>query len=276
MALINQIGISGGKDSTALLLWAVYESGYPQESIRATFCDTGNEHAFTYEHIEYLSRHVWPIETIHPSRDFWTLAKDKRRFPSVKARFCTQFLKVIPTRQHLLDLVHQGHEVVSHSGVRADESLARRGLPEFEYDLEIGSKIRRPLIAWELVDVLAIHERYEVPLNPLYAMGAVRVGCWPCIMSRKAELCVIARRFPKRIDEIRRHERALNSTFYPPKMTPSQFHSKRGITKKGRPYTAPTIYDVARWACTSHGGRQYTLDLAEEPMIACDVSGYCE
>lgn len=26
--LINHIGVSGGKDSTALLLWAVNESGY--------------------------------------------------------------------------------------------------------------------------------------------------------------------------------------------------------------------------------------------------------
>jgi 7-cyano-7-deazaguanine synthase in queuosine biosynthesis len=44
---INHIGISGGKDSTALLLWAVHESGYPKESIHATFCDTDNEHQIT-------------------------------------------------------------------------------------------------------------------------------------------------------------------------------------------------------------------------------------
>jgi hypothetical protein len=40
--LINHCGCSGGKDSTALLLWMVHESGYHLESIRPTFCDTGN------------------------------------------------------------------------------------------------------------------------------------------------------------------------------------------------------------------------------------------
>lgn len=36
---INHIGLSGGKDSTALLGWALHESGYPRESLRFSFCD---------------------------------------------------------------------------------------------------------------------------------------------------------------------------------------------------------------------------------------------
>jgi len=47
---IYHIGISGGKDSTAALLWATRESGWPHDKIRVTFCDTGNEHQFTYDY----------------------------------------------------------------------------------------------------------------------------------------------------------------------------------------------------------------------------------
>lgn len=53
---VYHIGISGGKDSTALLLWMIYESGIPREQMIATFCDTQNEAKETYEHIVMLRR----------------------------------------------------------------------------------------------------------------------------------------------------------------------------------------------------------------------------
>lgn len=53
--LINHIGISGGKDSTALLLWAVHESGYDPNSLDVTFCNTHNEHQITYDYVRMLS-----------------------------------------------------------------------------------------------------------------------------------------------------------------------------------------------------------------------------
>lgn len=35
---VYHVGISGGKDSTAALLWLVHESGVPKHRINATFC----------------------------------------------------------------------------------------------------------------------------------------------------------------------------------------------------------------------------------------------
>ena len=48
MATVNYCGLSGGKDSSATALWLIHESGIPRESIRFTFCDTGNEHEWVY------------------------------------------------------------------------------------------------------------------------------------------------------------------------------------------------------------------------------------
>lgn len=45
---IYHVGVSGGKDSGAVLLWMVHKSGIPREKINATFCDTGNEHERTH------------------------------------------------------------------------------------------------------------------------------------------------------------------------------------------------------------------------------------
>lgn len=49
--VINVIGISGGKDSTATALYAFENI---EEPLRFVFCDTGLESPITYEYIEYL------------------------------------------------------------------------------------------------------------------------------------------------------------------------------------------------------------------------------
>ncbi len=148
MMVVNYCGISGGKDSTATMLWMVHESGYSPESMRFTFCDTKNEHQFTYDHIAMLSERLksWgapEIITLEPERGFFELAKWKGRFPSRKARFCTQFLKVIPTRNDILALQQAGADVLLHSGVRANESDDRKNLPERNFDDGFGCEVFR-------------------------------------------------------------------------------------------------------------------------------------
>ncbi|AWM80324.1 hypothetical protein DKL61_08110 [Gammaproteobacteria bacterium ESL0073] len=49
----NVISLSGGKDSTALLLHALEKE---TENIVPVFADTGNEHKQTYDYLEYLER----------------------------------------------------------------------------------------------------------------------------------------------------------------------------------------------------------------------------
>src|SRR5207302_7049744 len=34
---------------------------------------------------------------------------------------------------------------------------------------------------WSTADLMAYVEQYQLPLNPLYAMGHQRVGCWSCL-----------------------------------------------------------------------------------------------
>jgi 3'-phosphoadenosine 5'-phosphosulfate sulfotransferase (PAPS reductase)/FAD synthetase len=48
------ISVSGGKDSTALLLLALERC--PRESVIPIFCDTGNEHDAVYEYLAYLEQ----------------------------------------------------------------------------------------------------------------------------------------------------------------------------------------------------------------------------
>jgi 3'-phosphoadenosine 5'-phosphosulfate sulfotransferase (PAPS reductase)/FAD synthetase len=283
--IINHIGVSGGKDSTALLLWAVYESGYPKDSIVATFCDTGNEADVTYRQIEMLSTRVHPIETIKPPLDFFELAKKKKRFPSVKARFCTSELKVLPTQSHIHGLISRGYTVVAHSGVRRDESLSRAALPARDYDPGFLCECYRPLIDWGIEDIWAIHDRYSIPVNPLYKMGATRVGCLPCIINRKRELTMIARNFPEVVERLAAAEESIDtvngfSSFFAMDRVPITWRSKDVTLANGEIVKVPTARDVFNWAQTAWGGRQFQFDFmldADPDSAVCPSGrGMCE
>ena len=123
----------------------------------------------------------------------------------------------------------------------------------FTLESYFGVREWRPLIDWTLKDILAIHEKYSIPLNPLYSKGAQRVGCFPCIMSSKGEMREIARQFPERIDTIREQENAIGSTFFSPNKVPPRFRSKECETGKGRKVKIATVDDVVRWANTGKG-----------------------
>jgi len=163
----NIVSVSGGKDSTALLLLAI-ERDTP--NLQAVFADTGHEHAQTYEYVQYLNDQVFPIRTVradfsrqiagkreyvqtkwadkgvpaetieraltalHPTGNpFLDLCIWKGRFPSTKARFCSEELKRNPIIEQVqMPLLDQGDEIYSWQGVRADESASRRNLTELE------------------------------------------------------------------------------------------------------------------------------------------------
>lgn len=276
---IYHIGISGGKDSQALLLWAKHESQIPHSKIHASFCDTGNEHELTYAHIRMLSNTIHPITTLTPPLDFYELAKKKGRFPSTKARFCTQQLKIFPTQKHIMQYQAANQEVLLLSGVRATESTARAALPEFEWDEYYACDMYRPLLKWTTDQVWALLDKYQSPRNPLYDYGARRVGCFPCIMSNKLELRTIAKHFPERIDMIREAEQVIGkqgSTFFSRNKTPERFRSLTITNKDGQQMQVPTIDDVVEWSKTGHHKpRQYELEM--DAFTQCPSNlGACE
>lgn len=282
--MIYQVGISGGKDSAALLLWMVHESGYPKEKIVATFCDTQWEEKETYAHVQWLSDNVHPITTIKAEKGFADLMKHKGRFPSAKARFCTEELKMKPQRAFIKAFQDSGIEVVTHVGVRRGESVERSRLEARGFDSFMKCEVYRPLLDWSLKDVFAIHEKYNVPLNPLYAEGALRVGCGLCVMSRKSDVRRVSKKRAHCIDRIRQleNENAENGkvgTFFHRNTVPLRFRKKEIVTKDGREMFVASIDDVVEWSNTGFRARssledQLELDL-EDTGFMCQ-SGHCE
>lgn len=312
MSEINLVSVSGGKDSTALLLLAMERA---VDNLRCVFADTGNELPETYAYLEYLEsvtgqriervqadftekmagkrafiRKKWAehgvpqhridraLEVIQPTGNpFLDLCLWKGRFPSSRTRFCTQELKVLPIEQQVvIPTLKEGHTIRSWQGVRAEESRARAQLDEEEVGDPPGVTIYRPLLRWTAAEVFAMHRKHHVEPNPLYKQGMGRVGCAPCINVRKAELREIANRFPEVIERIAEWERLVSEAS---KRGSTTFMATVTVGAESDDDVSPETHGIeyaVQWARTTHGGRQYDLLPDDEPTMCSSQYGLCE
>lgn len=308
----NIVSVSGGKDSTAMLLLAIERN---VENLHAVFADTGNEHEQTYDYVRYLEQATgisirWVkadfSERIAKKKDyvltkwegkgvpqadidiaasslvptgnpFLDLCIWKGRFPSTMAAFCSEELKRNPIiNQVQKPLLEVGEDVISWQGVRRDESKNRRFLNENELKLthESGGELwnYRPILDWTAEDCFAMHKKHGINHNPLYEQGMGRVGCMPCINCRKDELLEISKRFPEAIDRIRQWEDAVKMA-----------SKRKGATFFAAPSDDPewsaqqTIDVFVEWSKTSRGGTQYDLLRVQNDGPLCtSIYGLCE
>lgn len=286
------VGISGGKDSVGLLLWAIHESGIPISQLRVTSSDTGNEDELTYAHLRYLHEHVigpagipGGLEILFPERDFFALAFHEKRFPSRVAQFCTIELKIKPMKEWLKARWAEGYEVCVLNGKRVSESHQRKktmaNQPERGFSDYWGTEEWMPLRNWTLSDVFAIHERHGVPLNPLYALGAKRVGCFPCVNCGKGEIRMVAKHRPEKVAKIaaaeKRFETELGrvSTFFHSRTATAPFRTKEYTDSDGKKFATSPIEEIIKWSHTERGGKQIRLDFDEPASCFLNYHG-CE
>ncbi len=298
------VSVSGGKDSTATLLLAIER--HPRDEIVSVFADTGNEHPETYNYIDYLEselgisiqrikrdfsewiarrriyiRDKWPekgvpqdvveraLEYMYPTGNpFLDLCLIKARFPSPKVRFCTQYLKTEPLTEHHLKLVSEYGKIESWQGIRADESAARSKLPEREH-LDENIEVYRPILTWTAEEVFAYIKEKGLKPNPLYLQGMARVGCMPCINSRKSEIREIARRFPEQIKRISEWEKLVGMIS---KRSSATFFPSLGENEDA--YERGNVWKKVEW---SNDTRSNNLLFIDEDINECQSSyGLCE
>lgn len=282
------VQFSGGKDSQASLIWAVKK--YGKDNVVAVFCDTLWEHELTYKHIDYVVKDLDVQLMTLKSVGFLQLARQKKRFPSAMARFCTDHLKIRPFIDFLLDSVST--DVIIVQGIRAQESQSRARMSAqcsyFRYYIEpfghdkkgrakthsyrkkdvlawraeYADDVLRPVFEWSGQEVIDyILENNQKP-NPLYYKGSQRVGCYPCVLSSQSALKAHFENNTSLASEISKLEDELQSPFF--KWDTVRPELRTGVVK-GKDVTFSKAVDIEKYIKDKNS----TLDMFQDDTPSC-------
>ena len=201
------VSLSGGKDSTAMLL-LMLERGWPIDAVLNA--DTGMEFPEMYEHLRRLDEHLYRerglhITTLKSPKSFEYLMFDEPKqkpscianrqrlgvlcngngWPGIRVRWCTGQLKTHLIEREIKRL-KQGREDVQYIGIAADE--AKRCKPDKRY----------PLVEWGITEAEALRVCYDrgFHFGGLYEIYR-RASCWCCPFQRISELCNLRRHHPE-------------------------------------------------------------------------------
>ena len=192
------MGISGGKDSSAL---AIYMRGkIPQ--MEYFFCDTGAELPETYEYLQRLEAVLGkPIARLNSDRNFdhW-LWVYQGALPSPQMRWCTKVLKIKPLEEWIGTT-----ETYSYVAIRADEH--RDGYVSHKPNIHPIFPFKEDGITKD--DVMRILDDSGIGL-PEYYEWRTRSGCSFCFFQRKSEWVGLSERHPDLFAEAVAYEDKVN------------------------------------------------------------------
>jgi 3'-phosphoadenosine 5'-phosphosulfate sulfotransferase (PAPS reductase)/FAD synthetase len=190
------LGISGGKDSTALAV--LMHKRVPQ--MEYFFCDTGKELPETYEYLERVQARLGiRIERLSAERnfDFW-LDIYNGFLPSPNSRWCTKQLKIAPLEKFIGD-----DAAVSYVGIRADEH--RDGYISTRPNIEARYPFKEEGLGKE--DIIRLLDDSGIGM-PAYYSWRSRSGCSFCFFQRKYEWVMLAEKHPEEFAEAVKYEQA--------------------------------------------------------------------
>ena len=197
------LGLSGGKDSTAL---AIYMSqNHPEIDIEYFFTDTGEELEEVQEYLDKLEPILGKqITYLDPKRDFnFWLKQFGNLLPSAQTRWCTVQLKLAPFEKWVQEeFIDQGFSVYSYVAIRSDENF-REGLKS-KKDITTILPFRENHI--DKQGVFEILENSGLGL-PKYYEWRSRSGCTFCFFQRKIEWVGLLERHPEAFENAKSLEK---------------------------------------------------------------------
>lgn len=214
------LGLSGGKDSSALALHM--KETRPDLEIEYFFTDTGYELPETIEFIEQLATKLGqPIHMLN-TKDLQSmegrgdlqfsslLKKNGNYLPSQRDRWCTVELKLKPFERWVGNFISEGYKIKNYVGIRADER-ERSGFMTIEKPIETVMPFREDGIVKS--DIVNILRRNGLDL-PKYYDWRSRSGCTFCFYQQKIEWIRLMERHPDLFEQAKQFEKssAENST----------------------------------------------------------------
>ncbi len=193
MTTRHVLGLSGGKDSSALAIYM--REKYPEIPIEYFFSDTGEELPEVYEFLGKLEAYLGkPITCLNSGHEFsYWLKRFNHFLPSQQCRWCTIEMKLNPFRRWIEPWLKAGDTIHSYVAIRVDEE-SRTGLMTNTPTLHVEMPFRTDGI--DKAGVYEILERSGLGL-PKYYDWRSRSGCTFCFFQQKIEWVGLLERHPE-------------------------------------------------------------------------------
>ncbi|PTB90274.1 hypothetical protein C9928_00705 [Pseudidiomarina aestuarii] len=206
------LGLSGGKDSSALALYV--KETRPDLDVEYFFTDTGYELPETNEFIDQLEERLGHIHRLNARSlnniegrgelDFKSMLKKHQNFlPSQRDRWCTIQLKLKPFERWADSLIADGYEIYNYVGIRADEPN-RTGLLTIDKPITTVMPFREDGIVKS--DIENILQRNGLEL-PAYYSWRSRSGCSFCFYQKKIEWIRLKENHPELFEQAKEFEK---------------------------------------------------------------------
>ena len=198
------VGYSGGADSQVALDLALQT----YDNVEIIFIDTSIEYPETLDIMLKTAKfYGLEIKFLRAAKTFEEYLDDfGGMYPSWRRRWCQDRLKERPLKKYINSLIRGGLRrdaqeqdatssppsgssvaVTVIDGIRYDESSARKKRNPLEPHKSGKWDIEHIIFNWSKENVFDHIKIHNLPLNPLYAMGYSRVGCWFCPFTPIAE-----------------------------------------------------------------------------------------
>jgi hypothetical protein len=218
------LGLSGGKDSSALALYV--KETRPELDIEYFFTDTGFELPETNAFIDQLEEKLGYIHRLNMrsmndiegrgEKTFEHLLKDHGNYlPSQRDRWCTVQLKLKPFERWVDGYIKDGYRIKNYVGIRADEQ-ERNGFMVIEKPIDSVMPFREDGIVKS--DIINILQRNGLEL-PEYYTWRSRSGCTFCFYQKKIEWLNLKEKHPDLFEQAKAFEKGddnnvVGETFY--------------------------------------------------------------
>lgn len=177
---VYYVAISGGKDSDVLVkLFQLSEVEFELHHQHTTIDAP--------QTVTYIKEHYPTTIIDYPKKSIWQLIADQGVPPTRLMRYCCKELKE-----------YGGEGRFKALGVRWSESSKRknnRKMIEFCYKKD--TRTLNPIVDWSDSEIWEFHKQYNLPHNPLYDLGAKRVGCIGCPQKGRKGMEADFKMFPK-------------------------------------------------------------------------------
>ncbi|MEF3304188.1 PAPS reductase/FAD synthetase [Paenibacillus sp. GYB003] len=219
--------VSGGNDSTAMVLSLLHEYKAPKETMRLIHfrIDGPNENPVFFDweetdsHLQYLSDFFdIPLVTIWDEKGLKTRIEERGMFPDSMNRFCTSYGKRDCYTKYVRRRRGNGTKTLCCSGELASESNKRSTYPAFQVHPASATKKMnrlvhtfRPVLHFQKQSVRAIMQEHGVKEHACYQYVS-RCSCRFCIFLKKSELRTVAQLFPDQFSELKSMEKRMGHT----------------------------------------------------------------